>query len=153
MLIGMQLVQKLQENIELKTEDDEPLCAAINLSGYSGTNVHMIFEAPKQKQKSDELNAPYLFVLSAKNEISLKSVAQKYLDDISIFDENTLSEICYTLQTGRNHFEYRLAIKATTKEEIIYKCPINKCFCFCSSSTSYKQPFTLSHLLRTRQCL
>ncbi len=107
------------ENIELKTEDDEPLCAAINLSGYSGTNVHMIFEAPKQKQKSDELNAPYLFVLSAKNEISLKNIAQKYLDDISIFDENTLSEICYTLQTGRNHFEYRLAIKATTKEEII----------------------------------
>ncbi|MFN8282533.1 MAG: type I polyketide synthase [Chitinophagales bacterium] len=99
--------------------DNQPLHAAINLSGYSGTNVHMIFEAAKPKQQSDEINAPYLFVLSAKNEISLKNVAQKYLDDKTVFDNNTRTEICYTLQKGRNHFDYRLAIKANTKEEII----------------------------------
>jgi acyl transferase domain-containing protein len=107
------------ENVDLIPENNQPLRAAINLSGYSGTNVHMIFEAPKPKAISDIIDAPYLFVLSAKNEISLKNLAQKYLDDTIVFEENTLSEICYTLQRGRNHFDYRLTIKANNKEEII----------------------------------
>lgn len=107
------------ENVLLSNEDIQPLRAAINLSGYSGTNVHMIFEAPKTKKKSDEIKAPYLFILSAKNEISLKNSARNYVDDVTIFDNNTLAEICYTLQNGRNHFDYRLAIKGNTKEEII----------------------------------
>jgi len=107
------------ETIDWKREDNQPLRAAINLSGYSGTNVHMIFEETKPKQKSDEINAPFDFILSAKNEISLKNIAQKYVDDIAVLDEYSLTEICYTLQKGRNHFEYSLGIVASTKQDII----------------------------------
>ena len=49
------------ETIAWKRNDNQPLRAAINLSGYSGTNVHMIFEEAKPKQTSDEINAPYHF--------------------------------------------------------------------------------------------
>jgi len=107
------------ETIDWKRNDNQPLRAAINLSGYSGTNVHMIFEEAKPKQSSDEINAPYHFILSAKNEISLKNIAQKYIDDIVVLDEYSLTEICYTLQKGRNHFEYSLAIVANTKQDIL----------------------------------
>jgi acyl transferase domain-containing protein len=107
------------ETIEWKRNDNQPLRAAINLSGYSGTNVHMIFEEVKPKQSSVEIAAPYDFILSAKNETSLKNIAQKYLNDIAVLDDASLTEICYTLQKGRNHFEYALGIIANTKQDIM----------------------------------
>jgi acyl transferase domain-containing protein len=106
------------QTIDWKRNDNQPLRAAINLSGYSGTNVHMIFEEAKPKKQSDEINAPYDFIVSAKNEISLKKIAQKYLDEPAFLENQTLSEICYTLQKGRNHFEYALGIVAHTKQDI-----------------------------------
>ncbi|HYC29708.1 MAG TPA: beta-ketoacyl synthase N-terminal-like domain-containing protein, partial [Chitinophagaceae bacterium] len=86
--------------------------AAINLSGYSGTNVHMILqEAPERKA---DMPVPswtdHLFVLSAKSEAALKSIAQKYLDDTSLFEKYSLTDICYTLQVGRDAHEHRLVI-------------------------------------------
>jgi acyl transferase domain-containing protein len=93
------------ETIDWKNDDGQPLRAAINLSGYSGTNVHMIFEEAKPKSKSEEINAPYHFVLSAKDATALKNTAQKYLNE-NDWQENTLTEICYTLQKARNHFDY-----------------------------------------------
>jgi acyl transferase domain-containing protein len=39
------------ETIDWKNDNDKPLRAAINLSGYSGTNVHMIFEEAQPKSK------------------------------------------------------------------------------------------------------
>jgi acyl transferase domain-containing protein len=106
------------ESIDWKNDNDKPLRAAINLSGYSGTNVHMIFEEAQPKSKSEEINAPYHFVLSAKDTAALKNTAQKYLNE-SDWQENTLTEICYTLQKARNHFDYSLSIIANDKQAII----------------------------------
>lgn len=106
------------ETIDWKNVDGKPLRAAINLSGYSGTNVHMIFEEPKQKDKSEEINALYHFVLSAKDATALKNTAQKYLDE-NDWQENSLTEICYTLQKHKNKFDYNLSIIAKTKQDII----------------------------------
>lgn len=109
----------ITENIDWKRNDNQPLRAAINLSGYSGTNVHMIFEEAKQASTSDEINAPFDFIISAKNEISLKNIAQKYINEPEFLNNATLTEICYTLQKARNHFEYSLAIVANSKQDII----------------------------------
>jgi acyl transferase domain-containing protein len=106
------------ETIDWKNDDGKPLRAAINLSGYSGTNVHMIFEESKQKSNSDEINTPFHFVLSANDATALKNTAQKYLNE-SDWQENTLTEICYTLQKARNHFDYNLSIIANDKQAIV----------------------------------
>ena len=106
------------ETIDWKNEDSKPLRAAINLSGYSGTNVHMIFEEPPAKNKSDVINTPFHFILSAKDAIALKNIAQKYLHENEWMD-SSLTEICYTLQTGRNHLEYSVSILASDKQDII----------------------------------
>ena len=106
------------ESIDWKNEHDQPLRAAINLSGYSGTNVHMIFEEAPPKNKSDETIAPYHFVLSAKDAVALKNTAQKYLTE-NDWQQYSLTEICYTLQTGRNNFEYKLSIVATAMQDIM----------------------------------
>ncbi len=107
------------EAIDWKNEDGKLLRAAINLSGYSGTNVHMIFEEPNPKTKSDEINALYLFVLSAKDTTALKNTAQKYLVE-NDWQENSLTEICYTLQKHKNKFDYNLAIVVNDKQAIIH---------------------------------
>jgi acyl transferase domain-containing protein len=58
------------------------------------------------------------FVLSAKDTSALKNTAQKYLNE-NDWQENTLTEICYTLQKARNHFDYSLSIIANDKQAII----------------------------------
>lgn len=97
------------------SESKHPLRAAINLSGYSGTNVHMIFEeAPVHTTKELPAGQPSLFLFSAKSEEALKALAQKYLDE-KVLDNNALAEIAYTQQTGRNHLEQKLSIIAADK--------------------------------------
>ncbi|MCC6582729.1 MAG: acyltransferase domain-containing protein [Chitinophagales bacterium] len=105
------------ETIDWKNENGQPLRAAINLSGYSGTNVHMIFEEAKAKPASEELSGLQHFVLSAKDATALKNTAQKYLNEID-WQENTLTEICYTLQKGRNQFDYSVSVIAGSKQDI-----------------------------------
>ncbi len=106
------------ETIDWKNENDQPLRAAINLSGYSGTNVHMIFEEAKPKIASEEINAPYHFILSAKDATALKNTARNYMNEKDWLD-NSLTEICFTLLKGRNKFDYTLAIVANTKQDIL----------------------------------
>ena len=107
-----------KENTDWLKFDGSKRLAAINLSGYSGTNTHLILEEADIKQKSEEVNAPFIFNLSAKTPDALKDVVIKYLADTSVFDKHTLSEICYTLQQ-RNLFEHRLSIFAKDKNDII----------------------------------
>lgn len=106
------------ESIKWQSDIAKPMLAAINLSGYSGTNVHMIFEAAPPKSKSDEVPSPLHFVLSAKDAHALKSLANKYLSETD-WQENSLTEICFTLQNHRNNFDYKLSIVANNKQAII----------------------------------
>ena len=108
-----------REHVDWQPVAGRPLYAAINLSGYSGTNAHMIFESPAAKKASDQIAGPYHFVLSAKDGIALKNTAQKYLNDTALFEKYTLAEICYTLQFGRNHFPYAVSVTGHTAAEII----------------------------------
>lgn len=106
------------ESIDWKRTDEKPLRAAINLSGYSGTNVHMIFEESKPNPTSDEIDAPFHFVLSAKDKTALLNTAQKYLSHQD-WQTYSLSEICYTLQNHKNKFDYNISILANSKQDII----------------------------------
>jgi acyl transferase domain-containing protein len=92
--------------------------ASINLSGYSGTNAHLILQNGIAKNISDAINAPYIFNLSAKTENALVDLAKKYITEKEIWSTHTLTEICYTLN-NRNIFDYKLSINAENIEQII----------------------------------
>ena len=114
-----------------------PRRAGISSFGFGGANAHVVVEEfdDGKKQSTEgmesELKAecsklkgePQLIVLSAKNEDRLKAYAEKLLEfvksafsfELSAF---SLPDIAYTLQTGREAMEERLAVIAGSLEDL-----------------------------------
>ncbi|WP_444944874.1 SDR family NAD(P)-dependent oxidoreductase [Microbulbifer sp. ZKSA006] len=91
--------------------------AGICSFGAGGSNAHVIIEEyiPEsvQQQRSDFYTRPVIIVLSAKSKQQLKTQAENlYAATKERFEESDLESIAYTLQTGREAFEYRLAFEA-----------------------------------------
>lgn len=99
----------------------EPECgirrADINSFGFIRTNCHIVLEEPPQYEIREKKHNRYVLTVSAKNEECMYEYIRKY----SSYLENTeymLSDICYTSNVGRGHYEYRCVISASSKEEL-----------------------------------
>ncbi|MBR8838432.1 MAG: SDR family NAD(P)-dependent oxidoreductase [Stigonema ocellatum SAG 48.90 = DSM 106950] len=88
--------------------------AGVSSFGMSGTNVHLILEAaPEIKSVQPEIDRPlHVLSLSAKTESALLSLASRYENQLTSHPSASLADICFTANTGRSHFEHRLAILA-----------------------------------------
>ncbi|MCB0208007.1 MAG: methyltransferase [Anaerolineae bacterium] len=101
--------------IEIDGERKEyPRRAGISSFGAGGANAHVVVEeyhpsgSRSRGQQSKE--GANLIVLSAKNEARLKAYAQKMLDFLAMDPPDSLAELAYTLQVGREAMEHRLAL-------------------------------------------
>ncbi|NEQ24610.1 MAG: type I polyketide synthase [Microcoleus sp. SIO2G3] len=121
--------------------------AGISAFGFGGTNCHVILEeAPleeggregaKEQGKnfphsptpslphsltsslSDSLTRPvHLLTLSAKTEKALGELAQRYADFLGTHPEVSLADVCFTANTGRSHFDHRLAVVAESTSQL-----------------------------------
>ncbi|UVM52813.1 SDR family NAD(P)-dependent oxidoreductase [Pseudomonas sp. B21-015] len=96
-----------------------PKMAALNSFGHSGTNVHMVIrEAPEVAAPpvTDEAR-PCLLPLSARTADSLKRYARRVhqaLRDPAL----RLTDLAYTLQTGRLAQEHRLIFLCSDKDQL-----------------------------------
>ncbi|HEX6160649.1 MAG TPA: SDR family NAD(P)-dependent oxidoreductase, partial [Thermoanaerobaculia bacterium] len=99
----------------------QPLRAGISSFGAGGANAHVILESyePAGHEKDDSATAR-IFPLSARNEEQLRETAIRL---VRFLEQNPidLGDVAYTLQQGRKSFDQRLAIVATTREELIEK--------------------------------
>jgi malonyl CoA-acyl carrier protein transacylase len=123
--------------------------AGISAFGFGGTNCHSILEeAPVLpswlESEFGELNvepqsyqsnphslngkslngksierSSHLLTLSAKSEKALRELAQRYAEFLHTHPEVALADICFTANTGRSHFDHRLAV-ATDSIEHLY---------------------------------
>lgn len=110
-------------NRQYKEWDTETLprrCGVSNF-GFSGTNCHAILEEFVDSERPEQAINAYPFILSATTRNGLKTAVDTYFDYLSSNDEVRLSDICYTASVGRGHYQYRLAIVAKDKSELIEK--------------------------------
>jgi acyl transferase domain-containing protein len=90
--------------------------AGLSGFGISGTNVHILLEeAPEAAEPENRRVSPerplHLLTLSAKSEQALQELVQTYASYLAA-PEAALADICFTANTGRSHFNHRLAVAA-----------------------------------------
>lgn len=96
--------------------------------GLSGTNSHVILEEYRgHEEQSLESNESHIFTLSAKNNTTLNQLVEKYIKFMENNKHLKLSNVCYTSNIGREHFEYRIAIVADSLDDLIKKLKHFEC--------------------------
>lgn len=100
--------------------DEEKRLAGVSSFGFGGTNVHIVLEeAPVTTPVESELERPkHIFKLSAKSEKSLRKLAQSYGAYLELHSQPSLVDICYTNNTGRSDFDYRLCLFIESTQQL-----------------------------------
>ncbi len=101
---------------------EEARRCGISSFGMSGTNCHVILEeAPASimsSPRNEEQNLPILLTLSARSCTSLKSQIENLRLHLIMSPASEFRDICYSLNVGRGHYEYSLAICASHPVEL-----------------------------------
>ncbi len=112
---------KIQEKSQIwKSNNGEPLRAAISSFGFSGTNAHMVIEEylPLHNEIYEDA-APALIVLSAKNIERLNDHVINLKTYLNKNPATNIYDIAYTLQTGREAMDERLAVVVNNTTELL----------------------------------
>ncbi len=95
--------------------------AGISSFGASGTNAHVIVEeAPLLQVSLAEIQPErplHILALSAKSGDALQQLARAYASYLDQHPES-LTDLCFTVNTGRGHFSHRLAVVAESAGEV-----------------------------------
>ncbi len=89
--------------------------AGITSLGAGGTNAHLVLEeAPPRRSNVDGKTEPQLLVLSARSNKALDAASKNLADHLRADHNQRLDDIAFTLINGRETFEHRRAIVATS---------------------------------------
>jgi FkbH-like protein len=97
-----------------------PRRAGVSSFGVGGANAHIVVEeAPVAAEPSNVDDRPmHLLALSGRTEAALQRQVVALERFVSTNDDVTVSDLCFSVNTGRKHLSHRLAIAATTREEL-----------------------------------
>ncbi|MDF5727708.1 MAG: beta-ketoacyl synthase N-terminal-like domain-containing protein [Rhizonema sp. PD38] len=91
--------------------------AGVSAFSLVGTNAHVVLEeAPTFPDTTANITEPpfHLLTLSAKTPETLKQLAERYQFHLEAYPQQSFADVCFTANTGRSHFPYRLSIVAAS---------------------------------------
>ena len=92
--------------------------AAVSAFGFGGTNAHMILEEAPDAVVETRARSLHLLTLAAKTERALRDLVSRYVALTLKNPDLDLGDVCFTANTGRSHFDYRLAVLAAGTAEL-----------------------------------
>jgi natural product biosynthesis luciferase-like monooxygenase protein/amino acid adenylation domain-containing protein len=107
-----------------------PRFAGVSSFGFGGTNAHVILEeapalleavpaAPDEVPAVAQTERPaHVLSLSARSHDALRELARRYADHLALHNEQALSDVCFTANTGRAQFAHRLAATGESREQL-----------------------------------
>jgi len=99
--------------------------AGLSSFGVGGTNSHIVIEEAPEVNIFPSARPFLLFPLSARSPGALAKVRQRLSHFLAGNATATLSDVAYTLQTGRKKFNYSTLLIASQPEELIVQ--LNEC--------------------------
>jgi acyl transferase domain-containing protein/acyl-CoA synthetase (AMP-forming)/AMP-acid ligase II/acyl carrier protein len=93
--------------------------AGISAFGFGGTNVHVVVEAAPERPvtTSPIQRTEHVLALSARSEQALQNLARRYVTYIDEHPEVSIADIAASANSGRTHFDSRLALNSTTPQQ------------------------------------
>ena len=94
--------------------------AGVSSFGFSGTNVHMILEAPSPAEPVPAARERpcQVLTLSAKTKEALRQLAASYVEHLDAHPDLAAADLCFTTNTARTHFRHRLGVGASSTAEL-----------------------------------
>ncbi|MBI3136505.1 MAG: SDR family NAD(P)-dependent oxidoreductase [Bacteroidetes bacterium] len=111
------------ESMAWPANNGEHRFAGVNSFGFGGSNVHVVLQGYDGATEPISENAgTQIFTLSARHSDALKKLAEDYIVYLKD-DQNsdTFTDICYTSTIRNSHHDIRVAIVATSKEDLAEK--------------------------------
>lgn len=108
-------------NTELRPwpRGNEPRRAGVSSFGVGGTNAHIVLEEAPELPLTSANRAAEVLVISAKTASALEKRAADLAEYLELHAEQSLADIAFTLQTGRQVFQHRRAVVAGASAEAI----------------------------------
>ncbi|SDW03816.1 amino acid adenylation domain-containing protein [Marininema mesophilum] len=99
-------------NTMLTPWDDKVYRAGVSSFGMGGTNAHVVLESAPSVPSLAESRKWHVLTLSAKSELALQMMVENLAKDLEKNPYRMLSDVAYTLHTGRQDFPHRRTVVA-----------------------------------------